>query len=124
MKSVKKGFTLIEVICSMFILGLALVALQQMVSTGFKTSTIIEDRLIAYNLLERKMESLHGIPFASLADESRGYLSDFTDYEMEVDVTNPIDGDSNLTEIQITIYWTSALNQEISETVSTYRANY
>lgn len=124
MKSVKKGFTLIEVICSIFILGLALVALQQMVSTGFKSSTVIEDRLIAYNLLERKMESLQQAAFVGLADETRVEISGFTDYDMAVDVTNPVGGDSNLTQIQITIYWTNALNQEMSETVSTYRANY
>lgn len=124
MKPVKKGFTLIEVICSIFILGLALVALQQMVSTGFKSSNIIEDRLIADNLLERKMESLQQAAFVGLADETRAEISDFTGYDMEVDATNPVDGDSNLTQIQITIYWTNALNQEMSETVSTYRANY
>lgn len=118
---VPKGFTLLEVICAIFLLGLALVAVQWMVETGFKSGEVNEQRLIAYNLLERKMESLQVVSFPSLSNEVRAQISDFPDYDIEVGIA---DVNSNLKNIQVTIYWTNFFNQGLSETISTRRANY
>lgn len=119
MKFGNKGFTLIEVICSIFILGLALVALQQMVSSGFKSNAITEQRLIAYNLLEWEMEYLQSVDF----DELYGIVPpdpDVSGYNIDVAV---VDTANNLYTINVTISGTNAFDQLV-EAISTYRANY
>lgn len=135
MKLLNKGFTLLEVICAMFLLGLALVALQRMVSTGLKGSTIVKDRLIAYNLLEWEMEYRQGVSFTDSSLDVGTYntpvsdLSDLNNSSIEVIISNDdngtlTDSSDDLKTIQTTISWTNAFNETVSETVSAYRANH
>lgn len=117
------GFTLIEVLCSVFILGLALVSILAAFSMGAKASAFTEEKLIAYTLLEEKMEELEASEFSELADEARAEVLGFSGYDIAVAVTD-VGSNTDLKEVQVTIYWTGPFGQEISETFTTLIANH
>jgi Tfp pilus assembly protein PilV len=117
-KEILLGFTIIEVVCSIFVLGLALVSIIGMFSMGNNIGIFTEEKLIAFTLLEEKMEELKSTSFDDLEAESRTTIFDFPDYEIEVNITD-VNSNPNLKDIRVTIYWTGVFNKEMNEMLAT-----
>lgn len=112
----KKGFTLIEVVASLIIVGVALVAILGMFSISSRTSKLSEERVAAYNLLQRKMEEVKAKDFASIASAPNESYSGFSDYTLNTTVTNP---STYLKEVEVKIQWAVPLGGTNEETITT-----
>ncbi|MEO0161091.1 MAG: prepilin-type N-terminal cleavage/methylation domain-containing protein [candidate division WOR-3 bacterium] len=60
----KKGFTLIEILVAIVILGLGVLAVSQMTILGLRTSRVINTQMYARDVLNRTYEFLQGLPTA------------------------------------------------------------
>ncbi len=121
-----KGFTLIETIISILIIGIAFLGLVAVVIGVFTNATRDETMAITTSLAKGEMERMLGLDFASVADENRdaaeAFSGNFSNYswqvrvdavpiaiaddatmtnykQIEVRVTNAIVGDINLKTI-------------------------
>ena len=80
-----------------------------------------ENVLIATQLVQRRLEELRNVTYASLANEAKASISSpsgFTRFSRQVTVTTPY---ANLTQIVVTVYWT-AVGGETNVSLQTDRA--
>lgn len=117
-RSPKNGFTLLEILLTLVLLGVGLVCLVSALSLILTSGGINESELVATNLAQEKIESLKNTSYAGIANEARAAVSGFTSYEREVAVTTPVTG---LKEINVTVYWTHR-NSELNRNLVTYRS--
>jgi type II secretory pathway pseudopilin PulG len=116
----EEAFTLIEVVASLIIIGVALVAILGMFYVGSKTGKMNEDRLIAYNLLQRKMEEVRAKSFTNIAGAINQNYSGFTDYTLDTTVTNI---SSNLKKVEVSVEWLDVFGRTRVETIATKLTN-
>ncbi|MEO0123568.1 MAG: prepilin-type N-terminal cleavage/methylation domain-containing protein [candidate division WOR-3 bacterium] len=57
-----KGFTLVEILVAIVILGLGVLAVSQMTILGLRTSRVINTQMYARDVLNRTYEFLQGLP--------------------------------------------------------------
>ncbi len=98
----KKGFTLLEVILAIILLGTGFAVLLQVVSTGVFTGGQNEDTIIAANLIQEKIEELRNATYSTIASEDKAAVSGFSAFNRKVDVTTPQTG---LKQVSVTVYW-------------------
>jgi len=104
----KAGFTLLEVLVALAILGIALIVALQLLSTNLKAISTSKDYVSAITRAEAKMREILDSP-----NLSEGVWSEFTPegYRIDVSVRDAkIDKTQNLKvrllEIDLTIHWT------------------
>ena len=115
----QKGFTLLEVLLALLLFISAFTVLAEAISAGLSSGGDNENSLIAANLAAEKMEILKNTSYASIANETKAVVSDFTPFQREVGVTTPV---SNLKQVTVTVYWTHKAS-EISYSLVTYFSN-
>lgn len=104
------GFTLIEVIVAMAILGISLVLIMQLFSAGLKSAKASCDYTIAIVHAKDKMEELS----QTLANDS-GTFEDGFKWETEIQDYKQIDeSDYKLNKLIVKILWPDALKQQKS----------
>jgi general secretion pathway protein I len=104
------GFTLIEVIVAMAILGISLVLIMQLFSAGLKSAKASCDYTIAIVHAKDKMEELS----QTLANDS-GTFEDGFKWETEIQDYKQIDeSDYKLNKLIVRILWPDALKQQKS----------
>lgn len=113
---VKKGFTLLEVILAIVLLGTGLAVLLQVVSTGLFAGGQNEDTIIAANLIQEKIEELRNATYSTIASEDKAAVSGFSAFNRKVDVTTPQTG---LKQVSVTVYW-FAKADEMNTNMVTY----
>lgn len=116
------GFTILEVMLSLAVLAAGTVAIIEVLQRAHAGVADGESTLIATHLAQRRLEELHNVAYASLANETKASVSSpsgFGRFSREVAVTTPY---TNLQQIVITVYWT-AVGGETSVTLQTYRSN-
>jgi len=119
-----KGFTLIETLMAIVLLGLGVFLLLWAFSQGVAASNDAQDLRTATALAQAKMADLRDTAYASLADEARAAVSGFAGFERYVDVTaSPGGTDTDLTQIDVTVYWTLT-GGESSTTLTTFMENH
>ena len=97
------GFTLLEVMLAILLLGTGFAVLLQVVSTGLSASGVNENEIIAVNLAQEKIEELKNTLYASITDETPPVaVTGFPAFTREVLVTTP---QANLKEITVKVYW-------------------
>lgn len=117
-----RGMTLIEVVVTLFLISVSVVAIIPMFTFGTKTEQQVEARTTAISLAQEKMEALQAVTFASLASETSAAVSGFSGFSRGVQVTSTA---SNLKKIVVTVTWTSKFaNSAQSYQLATLRANY
>lgn len=84
-KNREEGFTLLELMIAVLLLGLVLVPMLDLFSMSGKISTISWFELTAANLAQSKLEEIKDLPFNSVTSNSGNFL-DKTDYSYEVTV--------------------------------------
>lgn len=120
MRGNRSSFTLVEIAASLVILGVALVSILGMFYVGSKASRLSEERTIAYNLLQRKMEEVISKIFADIAGASDETYPDFPNYTLDTSVT---DLSATMKEITVSIRWPSATGGTNQETITTKLTN-
>ena len=105
-----EGFTLIEVIVAMAILGISLVLIMQLFSAGLKSAKASCDYTIAIVHAKDKMEELS----QTLANDS-GTFEDGFKWETEIQDYKAIDDSAyKLNKLTVKILWPDAMKQEKS----------
>jgi len=82
-----KGFTFIELIMIIVIVGIAVVPLIQMFTTSLKGSADTEATSIALELAQDKMEETKQLGFGGISSTSGTFSSPFTAYSYQVTVS-------------------------------------
>ena len=105
-----KGFSLIEVIAAMAILGMTLVATLTMFSLGNRDTQLRREEVIALNILRGKQEMIGCRNFSDVFDESGVTCAGLPDCVIDITVDfgygAPLAG---LKKVDMTIQWTSAM---------------
>lgn len=120
MKKNHSGFTLVEIAASLVIIGVALVSILGMFYVGSKAGRLSEERTIACNLLERKMEEIISRSFADIAEASGETYPDFPGYALDTSVTAL---SATMKEVTVSIRWPGAAGGTNRETVTTRITN-
>ena len=114
-----KGFTLFEVLLTIFLLTFGLVALAEAVSVGLAAGGDQENQLVASQLAIEKMEDLRNKSYANVANETKAAVSGFSSFQREVAVTTP---QANLKQATVTVYWYHK-SDELNTSLVTYISN-
>ena len=82
--STSKGFTLVEILVSVTILSIGILAVSQMTVMGLRVNTVVNQRMYARVVMSRVFEELHNLPSndAWLSDDA-----DTTDLD-DIDTAN------------------------------------
>lgn len=82
--STSKGFTLVEILVSVTILSIGILAVSQMTVMGLRVNTVVNQRMYARVVMSRVFEDLHNLPSndAWLSDDA-----DTTDLD-DIDTAN------------------------------------
>ena len=113
------GFSLLEVLLAILLLGTGLAVLLQVISTGLFAGSVNENEIIATSLVQEKIEELRNASFASIISEAKAAVSGFSSFSRKVDVTTP---QTNLDQITVTVYWYAG-QTETSLSMVTYVSN-
>jgi len=102
MKLGQKGFTIVEILITVFLLAVGVVGVQKSYNVGMKAGIDIENVEIAMNLAQSKMAEVRNTGFASLADSGPAADADFPSFYVTVDV----DDGENPMQVDVTVSWT------------------
>lgn len=121
-----KGFSLLEVLLSTFLLSTGVAALIGMLGIGVFAHLQANNQSIALNLAQEKIEELRNFSFPAIVSQDRAFnepqLGVFgSSFDREVVVTNET-GDLNLKRIEVFVYWTTK-GQEINVNLISLKAN-
>jgi prepilin-type N-terminal cleavage/methylation domain-containing protein len=114
-----RGFTLLEVLIATLLVGVGIFAIMEAFNRGLAGVGEVEDYSLAVSLTQRRLETLKDTSFDSIGSVAKSSLSDFTDFEQQVDVTVAA---CNLKQITVTTYW-DVPNGETNTSLSTYIVN-
>jgi len=95
------GFTLLEVLITIIILTVGVIALSQAFSTGLLASTDVEDMSHALGIAQAKMEEVKNTSFGSLADSGPTADPNFSNFNVTVGVA---EGDDPM-QVDVTVSW-------------------
>ena len=113
----KSGFTLLEILITLIIFVLGVVAITGLFGTGLVSSADAEDTAIAMNLAQRRMEEIRNLDFdTGIVSEAKAAVNDFPRFQREVVVTEP---ETDLKQVVVTAYW-AFKNDEVSVSLETY----
>lgn len=99
------GFTFIELLVATALFLFFTTFLMQAFSMGFVTVADMETVNLAYYLAANKMEILRNKPFDQIVAEGRTAVTDFTDFETEVNVSFPKDPNTKLKKVTVNLYF-------------------
>ena len=94
-----RGFTLIETVISIVIIGVVFLGLLAVVTGVFTHATRGEVMSVATMLAKGEMERVSGLGW-SAADDSGSFAGNFSDYSWEIDVTAT---DSEHKQVDVTV---------------------
>ena len=115
----EKGFTLFEVLLTIFLLTFGLFALSESVSVGLFAGGDHESQLVASQLAVEKMDELRNKSYASVVSEAKAAVSGFSAFQRDVAVSVP---QASLKQVTVTVYWNSK-SDELSTNLVTYVSN-
>lgn len=118
-RSRKRGFSLLEILLAILLLGIGLAVLLQVVSTGLFAGGVNEDEIVAVNLIQEKIEEDRNANFSSVVTEAKAAVPGFSAFSRQVDMTTP---QTDLKQLVVTVYYTVG-SSEISTSVTTYISN-
>ena len=74
-----RGFTLIEILTVVFLIGIIALPFTNMFMFGVRGSTNNAEHVIAYNLAREKIEEIKGLPFDSVKSDYKNFRDIFQD---------------------------------------------
>jgi len=120
----KKGFTLIEIVATLVILGITLVSIVSLFSYGTRAMTLNKQNTIATMLLQKKYEELKSTKFDNIINVSGATYSTFPDYSIDINVQSSYGGNPFLKKVEIRITWLSNFGSNISKSILTFISNH
>lgn len=118
-RGTKKGFSLLEVLLAIFLLGAGFTSLLQVLNAGLFTSGQNEDEIVAAYLAQEKTEEIQNATFTSITSEAKAAVSGFPAFSRQVAVSTP---QTDLNQVTVTVYW-HAGNAETNLSITTYVSN-
>lgn len=118
-RSRTSGFTLFEVLLTLFLITSGFVALSSAFSLGLFASGNSENLLVGTQLAQEKMEEIRNKTYANVVSESRAAVTGFTLFEREVVVTTP---QTDLKQVSVNVYWFNK-KDELNAQMVTYVSN-
>ena len=126
-----KGFTLLEILITIIILTISVIALTSAFSSGLFSSTDVENVDLALNIAQAKMEEIKNTAFASLADSGPAAAdtdpnSPLSRFDVTVDVGVPADP----RQVDVIVEWEAQSGVKhgqipsVSITLTTQMADY
>ncbi len=115
---------MIEVVAAIALLELVAVSILGLFAMGGRWTSTVEDRLVASNLLQMKMEEVKCKDFTTDVSENGSSYSGYSKYSLNVSQVSPYLGNPNLKRINVDISWMDPLEINQNETVATLVANY
>jgi prepilin-type N-terminal cleavage/methylation domain-containing protein len=115
----KKGFTLIEIIVSLFIFSVGIAGILFAFSLGVKIESKAKMRTCASKLAQERIEEIASLPYEEIISsfENYGDISDFNSYKRRTDVyyynpdslsTSTVD--SGIKMIEVSVFWDSPVS--------------
>lgn len=95
------GYTLFELILSMTLMVLGVVAVVSVMLTGMAADRAVESRSVAAMLAQGRMEEVRSTAFSSVASVARAAVSGYPDYDIETIVSG-----TNPKQVTVRVYWT------------------
>jgi Tfp pilus assembly protein PilE len=126
MRKRERGFTFIELIMIIVIVGIAVVPLIQMFTTSLKGSADTEATSIAIELAQDKMEETKQLGFAATSSTSGTFASPFTAYSYQVTVGyadqnfNNSGSPTNYKKVEVKVTHTSGTSTTLTTVVSNH----
>ncbi len=114
-----RGITLIEVIVTVAIIGLALIPTMDIFVAGKRNSSVAGGETTAVNLAQEKLEDALNSDFNSLVSGTGNFGAGFPGYHYEIE---SVADSSYLKRITVTVFYNIAGGVAREVTVSTYRA--
>ncbi|OGW85136.1 MAG: hypothetical protein A3C35_03190 [Omnitrophica bacterium RIFCSPHIGHO2_02_FULL_46_11] len=118
-RSVKKGFTILEVLVASLLVGLGIFAIMEAFNRGYLGVGQVEDYSLALSLAQERMEEIQDTAFASVTSSTKAAVTGFSDFQREVVATSP---HADLKQVVVTAYWTVP-NGENNVALTSYVAN-
>ncbi len=115
----KKGFTLLEILISIIILTVGVIALAGAFSSGIFASTDVEDVDLALNIAQAKMEEIKNTAFSSLADSGPTADPNFPNFNVSVNVAES----QNPMQVDVAVSW-NVKGGQTGVTLTTLIADY
>ncbi len=75
----RKGFTLIEILTVVFLIGIIALPFTNMFMFGVRGSTNNAEHVVAYNLAREKIEEIKGLPFEAVKSDYKNFREVFLD---------------------------------------------
>ncbi len=106
--SASSGFTLVEVVLSVVILGLMVAGISALYFSGFQSLNTEEERMLLDSELRSQMERVMGMPVASITDDSKVVTVKGQTYTVSWTVTKiDLNGDAtsepNATQVTVSL---------------------
>jgi prepilin-type N-terminal cleavage/methylation domain-containing protein len=117
----RKGFSIVEVMVALVILGFIASGMLAVFWQGEQLRKRTRENSIAYNLIREKLEEKSSFISWPPVNEVRAAVTGFSGYERQVAVTNPYLGNTDLALLQVTVWWNNAAQSQLVETI---KANY
>ena len=109
----KKGFAFIEILCSILILGIALVSCALVFSKCTALGNELEESMVAVKAAQEQMETIRNTPFDTITAMGSSFTftaAGFSNLNSPVGtgaVTNP-DGTPDMHRVTVMVGWTSS----------------
>ena len=117
----RRGFTLVEIMVSVAVLGAAMLSVAQMFRVGADVGSTENKRMVALNLLQHELEMLKEQNWDTIQTRSRSTVTGREDYEIALIAGNY---SANVKVVQGTIYWTDHRGHAQSEVLNSMYANH
>ncbi len=123
-----KGFTLIEVVIALAILGIGLTVIMELFSGGLRLGRVSEEYTKALNYASQKMEEFSNEKAIEEIGENEGEFDETFRWKTTVEKTDILPGDKgtefkpplDLYHIRINVFWKSG-SKDRSTSVESYR---
>jgi Tfp pilus assembly protein PilV len=119
--STRPGFTLFELMITIFLIVGALFPILSFINTALLTSGGTESETIALNLARAKMEEIKSVSFNLITSEARAAFPGKPKYQREVIVSLPL---PSLKDVKVFVYWTPSGGEEEFISFESYVSNF
>lgn len=120
------GFTFIELILIIVIVGIAIIPLVQIFTTSLKGGAEAEANTIALELAQEKMEEIRELSFSTVSNSSGSFKIPFTSYSYQVTVSY-VDGNfstsapaTNYKKVEVRVTHTSGVSSTLTTVISNH----